>query len=89
MRLPSMRSALMLARMRTGLSQAELAETIGVSRQTISSIENRHSIPSVLLAPALARFLGAPVEELFPVAELQTAREELVDAGSVGVPRRT
>jgi putative transcriptional regulator len=88
MRLPSMRSALMLARMRTGLSQAELAETIGVSRQTISSIENRRSIPSVLLALALARFLGAPVEELFPVAELQTAREELVDARSVGVPRR-
>ena len=47
------------------LSQGELAEALGVSRQTINSIEQERYTPSLPLAMALARFFGATVEELF------------------------
>jgi len=46
-------------------SQAEIAAEVGVSRQTISSLENGHSLPSVMLAIALARALGTTVEALW------------------------
>jgi len=48
-----------------GLTQAELAEQVGVSRQTIISIEKGHYEPSVRLALGLARILGCSVETLF------------------------
>jgi putative transcriptional regulator len=48
-----------------GLSQQELAEAMGVSRQTINSIETERYTPSLPLALALARFFGRPVEEVF------------------------
>jgi putative transcriptional regulator len=48
-----------------GLSQAELAERLDVSRQTINSIETDRYTPSLPLAIAIARFFGAPVEEIF------------------------
>ena len=47
------------------LTQAELAEQMGVSRNTINSIEMGRYIPSLPLALALARFFGKPVEEVF------------------------
>jgi putative transcriptional regulator len=46
-------------------SQSEVAAEVGVSRQTISSLENGRSLPSVTLAIALARALGATVEQLW------------------------
>jgi DNA-binding XRE family transcriptional regulator len=58
-------TSLQLRRLRTGLSQEEFAVAVGVSRQTISSIERRRSDPSVRLALAIARALGSSVEELF------------------------
>ena len=48
-----------------GLSQAELAAALGVSRQTINSIETGRYIPSLPLAIGLARFFGVNVEEMF------------------------
>jgi putative transcriptional regulator len=48
-----------------GLSQAELAERLGVSRQTINSIETDRYTPSLPLAIAIARFFGVTVEEIF------------------------
>ena len=48
-----------------GLSQAELAQAVDVSRQTINSIETERYTPSLPLAIALARFFGRPVEEMF------------------------
>ena len=48
-----------------GLTQAGLAELVGVSRKTINTVENGIFIPSTLLALKLARALGRPVEELF------------------------
>jgi putative transcriptional regulator len=47
------------------LSQAELAERLGVSRQTINAIETGRYTPSLPLAIALARFFEATVEEVF------------------------
>jgi putative transcriptional regulator len=48
-----------------GLSQAQLAEAVKVSRQTINSIEKGRYIPSLPLALALARYFGQTVEEVF------------------------
>ncbi|HEX2176453.1 MAG TPA: helix-turn-helix domain-containing protein [Nocardioidaceae bacterium] len=47
------------------LSQAALASAMGVSRQTINSIETGRSLPSLPLALALARYFESPVEEIF------------------------
>ncbi len=56
---------LRIARAERGLSQTELAQLAGVSRQTISSIETAEYTPSALLAFKLAAVLGAPVDQLF------------------------
>lgn len=50
-----------------GLSQGQLAEAMGVSRQTINAIETGRYTPSLPLAMVLARFFGRPVEEVFSV----------------------
>lgn len=48
-----------------GIRQEELAKAMGVSRQTISSLENGRYNPSILLAYKLAKFFGMTIEELF------------------------
>ncbi|RYZ03305.1 MAG: helix-turn-helix domain-containing protein [Alphaproteobacteria bacterium] len=48
-----------------GLTQAELAEKVRVSRKTINTVENGVFIPSTLLALKLAEALGTKVEKLF------------------------
>jgi putative transcriptional regulator len=52
-------------RKRRGLSQAELAEAIEVSRQTINAVEADKYDPSLPMAYKLAAFFEVPVEELF------------------------
>jgi putative transcriptional regulator len=56
---------LRIARAERDLSQGELARSVGVSRQTISSIETGQYCPSTLLAFRLAQVLGVRVDELF------------------------
>lgn len=51
------------------LSQQQLAEAMGVSRQTINSIEKERYTPSLPLAMALARYFGKTVEEVFDADE--------------------
>jgi putative transcriptional regulator len=53
-----------------GLSQAELAKSLGVSRQTINSIETGKYDPSLPLAIAIARHFGQRVEEIFHVDQV-------------------
>jgi putative transcriptional regulator len=53
------------ARQNASLTQAELAERVGVSRKTINTVENGVFIPSTLLALKIARTLGKRVEDLF------------------------
>lgn len=55
------------ARAELGLTQAELAERVGVSRKTVNTVENGVFVPSALLALKLARALGRSVEALFRV----------------------
>lgn len=52
-------------RAQRGLSQQELADAIGVSRKTISTIETRRFTPSVVIALKLASYFNVPVEEIF------------------------
>jgi putative transcriptional regulator len=52
-------------RLGRSLSQAQLGDAMGVSRQTINSIETGRYTPSLPLAIALARFFQRPVEEVF------------------------
>lgn len=51
-----------------GFTQAQLAEHVGVSRQTIISIERGDYAPSVYLALRIAATLKSTVEQLFPLA---------------------
>ncbi|WGK64516.1 helix-turn-helix transcriptional regulator [Croceiramulus getboli] len=51
------------------LTQEELAQAIGVSRQTVNSIEKNRYVPSTVLALKLAQRFGKSVHELF---ELET-----------------
>ena len=51
-----------------GLTQAELAERVGVTRKTVNTIENQVFVPSAILALKLARALDMPVEELFSIS---------------------
>lgn len=55
--------------MANGLSQAALGEALGVSRQTVNSIETGRYLPSLPLAITLARFFNKSVEEVFDVDE--------------------
>jgi len=60
-----MKNKVRTLRMQKDLAQGQLAEAMGVSRQTINSIENERYTPSLPLALALARFFGVTVEEMF------------------------
>jgi putative transcriptional regulator len=56
-------------RTRRNLTQAELAELVGVSRKTINTVENGVFIPSTVLALRMARALGTSVECLFQLPD--------------------
>ncbi len=60
-----MKNEIKTKRVERKLSQAALAEAMGVSRQTINAIETGRYLPSLPLAFALARYFGEPIEELF------------------------
>lgn len=52
-----------------GVRQDELAKVLGVSRQTISSLENGRYNPSILLAHKIARYFELSIEEVFVFEE--------------------
>ena len=56
-------------RARRNLTQADLAEMVGLSRKTINTVENGIFIPSTVLALRLAKALGTTVEGLFELSE--------------------
>lgn len=64
-----MKNRLKVERAEHNLSQADLAERIGVSRQTINSIEVGRYVPSTVLALKLAQVFQKPVEQLFRLEE--------------------
>jgi putative transcriptional regulator len=60
-----MKNRVRALRIQRNLAQGQLADAMGVSRQTINSIENDRYTPSLPLAIALARYFGVTVEEMF------------------------
>lgn len=52
-----------------GIRQEEFAKAIGVSRQTISSLETGRYNPSILLAYKIAKYFGMTIEEVFVFEE--------------------
>lgn len=61
----NIRNRVLELRTKENKTQEQMAETIGVSRQTIISIEKGNYTPSVLLALRIARFFRKSVEEIF------------------------
>ena len=60
-----MRNRLKVLRAERGWTQAELAQALEVSRQTVNAIETGRYDPSLPLAFRLARLFGRPIEEIF------------------------
>ena len=60
-----MKNRLKIERAILNLTQEELAEKIGVSRQTINSIETNRFVPSTVLALKLSRLFGKSVNDFF------------------------
>ena len=52
-----------------GLTQAQLADLIGVSRKTVNTVENGVFVPSTVVALKLAKALGSSVEAQFFIVE--------------------
>lgn len=65
----SVRTNIKALRQEHGISQAELADQVGVSRQTIISIENGRYIASLPLAYRIARYFGKAIEDVFCLAD--------------------
>jgi putative transcriptional regulator len=64
-----MRNHVRRRRLERDWSQAELAERLGVSRQTVIAIENERYDPSLPLAFRIARVFGEGIEDLFEGGE--------------------
>jgi putative transcriptional regulator len=64
-----MRNLVRALRTEQGLSQGQLASAMGVSRQTINSIEQERYTPSLPLALALAQFFKTSVEAMFDATD--------------------
>ena len=64
-----MKNTLRVERAIKNITQADLAEQVGVSRQTINTIESNKYIPSTVLALKIARAFGKPVENVFILEE--------------------
>ena len=64
-----MKNRLKVARDEMDLTQEELAQRVGVSRQSINAIESGRYVPSTVLALKMAQVFGKPVEEVFMLEE--------------------
>ncbi|MBC7398454.1 MAG: helix-turn-helix transcriptional regulator [Mucilaginibacter sp.] len=64
-----MKNSIRIERAIKNITQADLAELIGVSRQTINTIESNRYVPSTVLALKIARVFGKPVEEIFDLED--------------------
>ena len=60
-----MKNRIRIARAEVRMTQQQLAETIGVSRQTINAIESGKFVPSTVLALKMAHVFEKPVEDIF------------------------
>ena len=64
-----MKNNLRIARAKRRMTQQQLADAVGVSRQTINAVEAGKFVPSTLLALKIARCFDRPVKALFRLEE--------------------
>lgn len=64
-----MKNRIEAIRKQRGILQDEIAKAMGVSRQTISSLENGRYNPSIMLAYKIAKYFGMSIEEVFVFEE--------------------
>ena len=64
-----MKNSIRVSRAEMRVTQQQLAESVGASRQTINAIEGGRFIPSTVLALKIARFFGKTVESVFSLEE--------------------
>lgn len=60
-----MKNRIRVERAEVRMTQQQLADAIGVSRQTVNAIETGRFVPSTVLALKIARLFGKPVEQVF------------------------
>ena len=68
-----MKNRIEAIRKERGIRQEDFARSLGVSRQTISSLETGRYNPSILLAHKIARFFGMTIEDVFIFEEEERA----------------
>ena len=61
----NLKNRIEIIRKEKGIKQEEFAKAMGVSRQTISSLENGRYNPSILLAYKIAKYFEMTIEEVF------------------------
>lgn len=64
-----MKNSIRVARAERRMTQQQLADNIGVSRQTVNAIESGRFVPSTVLALRIARLFDRPVEAMFMLEE--------------------
>ncbi|MBR7182682.1 MAG: helix-turn-helix transcriptional regulator [Alistipes sp.] len=64
-----MKNNIRVARAEQRLTQQQLAEAIGVSRQTVNAIESGRFVPSTVLALRIAKLFNKPVEDIFSLED--------------------
>jgi putative molybdopterin biosynthesis protein len=82
-----LQSGLRERRLRAGMQQRELAERVGVSRQTLGALEAGESVPATSIALQLARVLGCRVEDIFSLGEDDSPLDAVL-VGEVGDRQR-
>lgn len=60
-----MKNRIRVERAEVRITQQQLADAVGVSRQTVNAIETGRFVPSTVLALKIARLFGKPVEAIF------------------------
>ncbi|MBP8115702.1 MAG: helix-turn-helix transcriptional regulator [Chitinophagaceae bacterium] len=64
-----MKNSIRIERAVKNITQQQLADQLGVSRQTINAIESNKYFPSTMLALKMAKLFGKTVEQLFQLEE--------------------
>ncbi|WP_276498765.1 helix-turn-helix transcriptional regulator [Pontibacter litorisediminis] len=64
-----MRNSIKIERAKKNITQEQLAEVLGVTRQTINAIEKNKYLPSTLLSLKMAAYFGVTVNDLFILEE--------------------
>lgn len=64
-----MKNTVRIERALRGITQQELAQAVGVSRQTINSIESGKYVPSTILSLKIARYFRKPFDEIFALED--------------------